>query len=323
MALGPPAARGACRMRELREMPVTFVGGLPMVDATINGHTVRLTVDTGSEASQLFADAAASLGLTPEPPIGKVDHGAGGATAVRIAHIDTVIIGNMTAEDVRMFVTERRKSEASGVLGAETLLRDDVEFDFPHNRIRFFDPKECKGDQLVYWGSAYSVTSISTRSAGQMEIPVTLNGAPLLGLLDTGSAVSSLTSTAAAIAGVTWDSPGVVDADLGRSGDKCGGSTCVAVFSTFGVGDEVIRNARLEFSDSFSANRRMAIGPDASLKEAPQMLLGVDFFRAHRVYISRGQRNIYLSYVGGPVFGPAQAERPAAAQPTAASSPPK
>ena len=34
----------------------------------------------------------------------------------------------------------------------------------------------------------------------------------------------------------------------------------------------------------------------------PQMIIGLDFFRAHRVYISKSQRKIYASYTGGPVF---------------------
>jgi hypothetical protein len=32
------------------------------------------------------------------------------------------------------------------------------------------------------------------------------------------------------------------------------------------------------------------------------MLLGADFFRSHRVYVSLGQRKVYASYLGGPVF---------------------
>ncbi len=302
VALGPPA-HSACVMRELGEMPVTFVGGLPMVDATVDGHAVRLIVDTGSEANQLFAGPATSLGLSLRSLTGIMTHGSGDAYAAKIARVKTFKVGNMTDGDVEMYVTERHSSGASGVLGAETLLRDDVEFDFPHNRVRFFAPESCKGDQLVYWGSAYTVIPTYRKSAGQIEISVTLNGAPLLGLLDTGSVVSSLTSTAAALAGVSSESPGVVDADSGRNEGDCSNRTCIAVFSTFGIADETIKNARLEFSDRFSDDRRAAIGPDSGLKEAPQMLLGADFFRAHRVYVSTSQRNIYLSYVGGPVFG--------------------
>jgi hypothetical protein len=39
-----------------------------------------------------------------------------------------------------------------------------------------------------------------------------------------------------------------------------------------------------------------------STVEEPNMLLGADFFRSHRVYVAREQRKVYVSYMGGPVF---------------------
>jgi hypothetical protein len=35
-----------------------------------------------------------------------------------------------------------------------------------------------------------------------------------------------------------------------------------------------------------------------------QMLLGVEFLRAHRVLVAHSQRKLYFGYVGGPVFQP-------------------
>jgi hypothetical protein len=32
------------------------------------------------------------------------------------------------------------------------------------------------------------------------------------------------------------------------------------------------------------------------------MLLGVDFLKAHRVFVAHSQRKIYFTYVGGPIF---------------------
>jgi hypothetical protein len=32
------------------------------------------------------------------------------------------------------------------------------------------------------------------------------------------------------------------------------------------------------------------------------MALGADFFRSHRIYVSQAQRQVYVSYTGGPVF---------------------
>jgi hypothetical protein len=56
----------------------------------------------------------------------------------------------------------------------------------------------------------------------------------------------------------------------------------------------------------------------------PQMLIGMDFFRAHRIYLARGQQKMYFTYVGGPVFLTATelaARAQPAAQPPAAPPP--
>ena len=34
----------------------------------------------------------------------------------------------------------------------------------------------------------------------------------------------------------------------------------------------------------------------------PEMLIGADFVRSHRIYVALGQRKVYFSYLGGPVF---------------------
>ncbi len=46
----------------------------------------------------------------------------------------------------------------------------------------------------------------------------------------------------------------------------------------------------------------------AAVRELREMLLGVDFLRAHRVFVAHSQRKLYFTYAGGPVFsGPRRA----------------
>ena len=37
-------------------------------------------------------------------------------------------------------------------------------------------------------------------------------------------------------------------------------------------------------------------------REFADMLLGIDFLRAHRVYVAHSQGKLYFTYNGGPVF---------------------
>jgi len=80
--------------------------------------------------------------------------------------------------------------------------------------------------------------------------------------------------------------------------------TYVGVFQTFSFGDETIKNAQLPHRRSVRGRQggqaRLHI-PTAAI-DTSDMLLGADFFRSHRVYVSLGRRTVYVSYVGGPVF---------------------
>jgi hypothetical protein len=82
------------------------------------------------------------------------------------------------------------------------------------------------------------------------------------------------------------------------------------------VGDETIQNAKLELGEIFSHEHQLPTGSHISSEDLgkPDILLGFDFVRAHRIYIARGQSKLYFTYNGGPIFDVRAAE-PAAAPP--------
>jgi len=71
------------------------------------------------------------------------------------------------------------------------------------------------------------------------------------------------------------------------------------VFDSFALGDEQISHTRLQVGDF-------------DLPET-EMLLGVDFFLSHHIYVSDVQRKVYFTYNGGPVFAQNKAARASAA----------
>jgi hypothetical protein len=84
----------------------------------------------------------------------------------------------------------------------------------------------------------------------------------------------------------------------------------VAPFQTFQLGDETITNAKLRMADLAQHHRRARTGTRIAVanQDAPEMIIGADFFRSHRVYVAYSQKKIYFTYNGGPVFqvvGPA------------------
>jgi hypothetical protein len=60
----------------------------------------------------------------------------------------------------------------------------------------------------------------------------------------------------------------------------------------------------MEVADIFAKDKEVRTGSmiASSPEGQPQMLIGMDFFRAHHVYLARGQQKMYFTYVGGPVF---------------------
>jgi hypothetical protein len=53
----------------------------------------------------------------------------------------------------------------------------------------------------------------------------------------------------------------------------------------------------------------------------PGMVIGADFFMAHRIYVARSQGKMYFTYKGGPIFQHVEANTPAPSG--AADAPPQ
>ncbi|MDB5480794.1 MAG: hypothetical protein JWO83_1847 [Caulobacteraceae bacterium] len=317
-AASAPAAGAApiCQMQEVGELPIQFDHGRMLVEAQIDGRPARMIVDTGATNTLIFRASAIAMGLPIRPLAGVKFYGAGGeagAGQVRIA--DFRVAGFVAHNDDVLVSGKQPVGAEQGLLGADFLLQTDVELDVAGGKIRWFKPKGCAGDTVVYWGKAYSAARMVGSSAfKKIDVRVQVNGAPVLAEMDTGAGPSILTPVAAARAGVTPVSEGVA-----RAGDIHGlGARAmqayIGVFQSFSFGDETIKNAQLRIADLFAADKEVRLGshiPEAAI-DAPEMLLGVDFFHSHRVYVSLGQRTVYVSYIGGPVFQTTSRALPAA-----------
>jgi len=146
-----------------------------------------------------------------------------------------------------------------------------------------------------------------------------VNGRPVRALLDSGAGASVLNKGHAVDAGVTPETPGVVNAGQLQGIGAKGVDTWVGPFRSVAIGTELIRDTTLAFADIY---RDATYTPPGSylpkqVYDLKPMLLGSDFLRAHRVLVSHSQRRIYFTYVGGTVFQSAAMEPQRAAQPQA------
>jgi clan AA aspartic protease (TIGR02281 family) len=298
-----------CRLQQLGDLPLTIQDGELVVEAEVNGKPVHMIVDTGAAATSLFRPSAAALGLDVKPVIEVTRlqfYGVGGKTDAGEARVATFRMGSLVARNQDMLVIgNQAPGGPQGLLGAGFLMQADIEFDVSGGRLRFFRPKNCAGDQVVYWGKAYSSARMTGASGDRaIELMVQVNGRSILAQMDTGSDYSTLTPAAAAKAGLTPWSDGMVKVGESHGVGPKAVPTYVGVFPTFAFGDETIHNARILIADLFGEDKEVELGSriPSPFIDTPEMLLGADFFRAHRVYVALSQRKVYVSYVGGPVF---------------------
>ncbi|MGB6306191.1 MAG: aspartyl protease family protein [Steroidobacteraceae bacterium] len=280
----------------MAELPVTMSGSTPLVTAQINGQDAQFVADSGAFYSVITQAGAARYRLELSPaPVGFHVKGIAGDFDPSIATVKLFALAGVPIRNVQFLVGGGSvgNSENVGVLGQNIFRIADVEYDLAKGVIRLMRTEGCGHALLAYWATAsqpYSVIDIEHATALQPHTAGTayVNGAKIRVTFDTGAAASLLTLKAAERAGVKPDSAGVVPAGyiqgIGRGAVK----TYIGSFASFKIGDEEIRNTRLRFGG-------------ISLEDA-DMLLGADFFLAHRIYVARSENKLFFTYNGGRVF---------------------
>ena len=294
LVTSPTPALAGCTLAKLAELPVTMEGLRPLVSVKFNGIDARLIADSGAFYSMLTPGSAAELKLRlePMPPYVRVS-GAGGDTAISITTVRDFRLADIPLGNVQFIVGGNEWNGVAGVLGQNVLGFADIDYDFAAGAIRLMRPKDCGKDSLAYWARSEPVTVIDidpTYGPNLQSIGTAyVNGTKIRVMFDTGAPASMLTLRAAARAGVKPDDPGVVPAGATFGIGHGAVPTWIAPFASFKLGDEEVRNTHLRIGD-------------ASRAADVDMLLGVDFFLSHHIYVSHRQRKVYFTYNGGAVF---------------------
>ena len=303
---GPAGA--ACTLGRIADLKVEMRGMAPLVSAQVNGRAGAFLVDSGAYTSIITPAGAKSFALKPH--LAAEDAGllgVGGLAQAQVGIADSFrFSGSAFHKVVFLLAPLPVDPGVSGVIGENVWRLGDVEYDLPDRQIRMFRPHDCATDSgLAYWAASTPVSEIELdATTPQYPVPqgrVFVDGLPLRAIFDTGAAASMISTAAAARLGVRATSPRS-RAVRGVSGI---GARVVpsfgAVFASVRIGDEEVRHPWL------------VVGSLDSLRT--DMLVGADFFLAHRIYVATGRRRMYLTYVGGRVFAePAQPPAASAAR---------
>jgi predicted aspartyl protease len=309
------AERKGCQLLTVDEWTIRERYYRPVIDGAINGQKIGILLDTGASRSLIKRRAAEMLKLETTPLQGHRAFGIGGETRVEMAYIKELTLGRKVYKDWHAVVAG--ESDLAGdvavLLGDDFFSRGDIEFDLGKNVVRLFQAKQCDGAWLGYWGK--DVLAVELESAAKMQVPVQVNGESIVALLDSGATFSKLSLEAARLLGVTPQSPGVIPGGCIVGLGTVRYESWIALFRSFSIGGQVIRDPKLRFAPIWQHMTKEETGSllRRRLDGLPDMILGADFLRSHRVFIAHSQRRMYFSYTGGTVF-PAEPGKPCSAE---------
>ncbi len=295
LALGAAHATDTCVMVRYRPMHVTMSGTTPLVSVAIDGVKESLILDSGALDSMLTLHTVNRLHLSfYSNPYGAYIEGAGGGRIIPlVASTKSFTLAGTTIPYVQFLVAPAAfSSGAVGLLGQNVLRMVDDEYDLADGVLRFFTPKHCGDRPLAYWATsqAYSVIDLRRTSVLHPHIVASaqLDGRTVTVLFDTGAPRSVVSLRAARSVGITPRSPGVKPEGTltGIGGGRA--KVWLAPFASLTIGDERIFHTQLLIGNAMPSD--------------VDMILGADFFLAHRIYVANSQRKLYFTYNGGPVF---------------------
>jgi tetratricopeptide (TPR) repeat protein len=313
----PGSAWPKCELT-LVELPVTMSELRPLVTVGINDAEVTFIADSGAFYSMITEAAAEQLKLRLRraPDWLRVE-GIAGRAEVLTTRVERLTLKKTVIPNVEFIVGGNEPGAgAVGLLGQNFLAIADVDYDLGNGVIRIVYPgDDCKHAPLAYWAGSQPVVEIELERpygdrASRTASVAHVNGVKVRVLFDTGSPLSMLTLRAAKRAGLVPGGEGVVPSGVIHGVGRGEVRTWIAPVNNFTLGDEQISHTHLRFGDF-------------DLEHA-DMLIGADFFLAHRLYVANSQSRLYFTYNGGPAFDlsvPLPPPRPAAPSEDAAASP--
>jgi predicted aspartyl protease len=282
----------------------------PTVDGTIDGKPAVMQIDTGATQSGLMLPAVEKFGLRMDNT-GKYEYGIGGAAVSYAAVVKDFSVGSAHSGKVALRVIGNASFKPSydALIGADFIFQADLEISMAEKQLRFFRATGCEDTFLAYWDKDAMEIPFGGTASGTSNprFMVELNGVKLEALIDTGASLSVVSREAAARAGVMVGAAGVAPAGKVAGIGAATVDSWNAAFETFTIGEETIKNAAITILDT---------PRQGGASGFPDVLLGADFLRAHRVLFAMSQRRLYISYTGGTVFAPPRPVPPSKKEPS-------
>jgi predicted aspartyl protease len=280
---GPPHvdAPEACTVQRVAEVPLTLRDGFLTVPVTIEDKPVTMLIDTGAERTMVTPGTVSALRLDRDRHRRTQIIGTGGSTITENAKVQSFGFGGYEVSDQSYAVGALGPDQSEGgLVGADWLSLFDVEIDVPQQRIALYQEQGCNGRYIPWHGPYADIQHVRPQGRALIVLPVRVAGQPITAILDSGANTTQLTQTAAARLGVG-------EADLARD----------PASHTVGVDQANVAMHRHRFPD-------MVVGVDefpsvllsvgAVQVPGADMLLGADFLRSRRVWLSYATGQVFI-----------------------------
>lgn len=274
-----------CDLTEVAKLPLEVHDRLLVVPAGINGKRVHLVVDTGAERTTISDATADRLGLVHDLRFTTRSMGVGGVTVNTDVKLDSFVLGDTRFPVQRMAVAPfklhtARGLDADGLLGADILLAFDMDIDVPNNQLTLYRRRVCPNFRPPWQEEAVEIPGVQVRKT-RLLLPVVLDGAEGMAILDTGAQGS------------------VVGIPLAHR---------LGLDERALAADPVVRQRGVGPNEALSRLHRfklLRIGPTATpspvITVLPtevgigDMLIGEDFLRGRRVWLSYKPPQVFVS----------------------------
>jgi predicted aspartyl protease len=276
-----------CRPQMVAQMPLELEDGLPVVPVGMDGKNVQMIVDTGAERTTITDSTVQKLKLPHDSRYATQLRGIGGTTTTtNDVTVDRLVLGGVDFPLERAVVgTFKLQTEgglnADGLLGADILLAYDLDIDVPGGKLSLYRPRRCPQTLPPWPEPAVEVHNIET-VGDRVLVPFELDGVHGMAVLDTGAQRNVLGKNIARRLHLGSLTSMATDPTISQHG--IGPAEAIAHLHRFNllrIGPTALESPELPVLES-----------EAGLGDA---VIGEDFLRDRRVWISFRNRQVYVS----------------------------
>jgi predicted aspartyl protease len=180
-----------CTLTKVAQMPLDVQDHLLVVPTGINGHWVRLVVDSGAERTTISSAVAERLGLPHDSRYQTRSLGIGGQSMNADVRIDRLVLGGVRFPVDRLAAGQfdlhsKGGLDADGLLGADILLAFDMDIDVPGGSLTLYRSRLCPEAAPPWQEPAVEIIGVRARK-DRLLLPFELDGVSGMAILDTGA----------------------------------------------------------------------------------------------------------------------------------------